>query len=98
MSEINSTAKKRDAIHASRVRRTALFCNVSERLVYKVLGMERNNELVVAVFMTLAEKEREIEKEMVQLVKELVPFDQAYKSATPRKQHSNSTACNKTTA
>lgn len=98
MSELIPKENKRDAIHASRVKRTARFCNVSERLVYKVLEMDRNNDLVITVFMTLAEKERQLEQEMLQLVNELVPFDQERKRATQRKPNRTTAAGNQTIA
>lgn len=38
---------------------TGIICGVSDNYVRKVMRMERTNEVVVAVFMTIAEKKRE---------------------------------------
>lgn len=84
---------KRDAIVASRVQRTAKTCGVSTSEVYKVIRDDRNNEVVMTVYMTAKELEAEMENKLLTLVKELVPFDKEYKSATQQKQNSNCKPC-----
>lgn len=82
MSVLANKQRKKDAIHTARVQKTAKLCGVSTSLVYKVLSADRDNELVVSVFMTLKEKETEAENQLLKEIEKLVPFDMLYKSVT----------------
>ena len=62
--------KKRDVHKASLVKKTADICGVSESYVYKILDCDRDNENVMATYMTLMQGENQLLEE----VKKLVPF------------------------
>jgi len=81
MSVIPNKQRKKCAIHTARVQKTAKLCGVSTSLVYKVLSTDRDNELVVTIFMALKEKEAEAENILLKEVRRLLPFDMQHKSA-----------------
>lgn len=62
--------RNRDTINAARVIKTAECVGVSERYVNYVINGERNNDMVLSVFMEIQEGENKLLEE----VKKLVPF------------------------
>jgi|KBSSwiS6_1023812.scaffolds.fasta_scaffold112780_2 hypothetical protein len=61
-------ATGKDSENAVRVARTAAILELSERYVRMVLAGERKSDLVMAVYMELAEGETQLVKQVKQLV------------------------------
>lgn len=66
--------RKRDTERAARIIKTARIAGVSEKSVRRVLNGEQENEYVLDVYMALAEEDEKIENELIEAVKELIPF------------------------
>ena len=60
--------RKRSAIHAARVQKTAELTGKSTDLVYRVISGERENEDVMTMFMFLQEGENKLLTEAKRLV------------------------------
>jgi prolyl-tRNA editing enzyme YbaK/EbsC (Cys-tRNA(Pro) deacylase) len=66
----------RDAIRASRVKRTARIVGVSEDLVYKVLATDRENDDVEFVYHAIVDADNDTDNKLLAAVKNLIPFNQ----------------------
>jgi len=64
--------RKRSAIKAAMVQKTAEIAGVDTDTVYAVINGTRNNEEVMTTYMFLQDGENKL----MQVVKSLVPFDQ----------------------
>lgn len=62
--------KKRDSVKTTLVAQTAEICGVSKRQVYRVLDGQQDNDQIMMVYMEL----RQGSQELVEAVKQLVPF------------------------
>lgn len=71
MDKYKENIKKRDAVLASRVKKTAKITGVSDRQVRRVINGESKNEEILSTYMFIQEGENKLLRE----AKLLVPFN-----------------------